>query len=215
MSIQAEGTARPVSLRQEGSWHVEDHKVGSVAPAEWLRGKQWVREAGRENYIWLWQELCLHSEWDGEFLEHFEQRGDIIWHGFWPILKFLEQRSISSYLWGPLSVLEARTSPQHFWELALLQPFLLDVLGTPFLFHFSRIPTIKSPLFDFSPVGLYSSNWNRPQGQPLSLLWLPLLEKRPRVQQVIPCFSSGGGGTIPPGLFAMALLPELVSPQAV
>ena len=34
MSIQAEGTARPVSLRQEGSWHVEDHKVGSVAPAE-------------------------------------------------------------------------------------------------------------------------------------------------------------------------------------
>ena len=34
MSIQAEGTARAVSLRQECSWRVEDHKVGSVAPAE-------------------------------------------------------------------------------------------------------------------------------------------------------------------------------------
>lgn len=125
----------------------------------------------------LWQELCLHSEWDGESLEHFEQRGDITWHGFWPILRFLERRSINSYLWGPLSVLEARTSPQHFWELALLQPFFSDVLGTPFLFHFSCIPTIKSPLFDFFPIGLYSSNWGRPRGQPLSLLWLPLGEK--------------------------------------
>ena len=34
MSIQAEGTARAISLSQECSWHIEDHKVGSMAPAE-------------------------------------------------------------------------------------------------------------------------------------------------------------------------------------
>lgn len=76
---------------------------------------------------------------------------------------------------------------------------LAPVLGCPWNSISSLIPTCfcnKSCLFDLASVGLYSSNWNKWQGQPLFLMvWLPLLENRQgMLQELLGCSSHPSSG---------------------